>query len=274
MNMARTAVMLAGLTALFLGAGFLMGGEGGMMIALVFALGMNVFAYWNSDKIVLRMYKARPVDAQTAPGLHGIVTQLARRAEMPMPKVYIIDMPQPNAFATGWSRNAALVAVSTGLLEAMEEGAVEAVLAHEVSHAANGDMVTMALVQGVVNTFVIFLSRVVGFLVDRLVFKVQRGHGPAFWIVSLIAEFVFGFIAMMLVMWFSRRREFRADAGGAKLAGRRNMIAALARLQSAHEQPRLPDEMAAFAIHAGRVQALFASHPPLEARIAALQRMA
>ncbi len=154
----------------------------------------------------------------------------------------------------------------------MDRGEVEAVLGHEVSHAANGDMVTLALIQGVVNTFVIFLSRVVGFLVDRLVFRVERGHGPAFWIVSMIAELVFGIVAMTIVMWFSRGREYRADQGGATLAGRRNMINALRQLKAAQDTPRLPDEMAAFAISAERVQALFSSHPPLEKRIAAPER--
>lgn len=188
------------------------------------------------------------------------------------PEVGVFDSPSPNAFATGWNKNAALVAVSTGLLRHMERAEVEAVLAHEVSHVANGDMVTLSLIQGVVNTFVIFLSRVVGHLVDRLVFRVERGHGPAFWIVSMIAEVVFGVLAMVIVMWFSRWREFRADAGGAALAGQQNMINALRRLQSVADVEPMPDEMRALAINAGRVQALFASHPRLEDRIAALQQ--
>ena len=149
---------------------------------------------------------------------------------------------------------------------------VEAVLGHEISHVANGDMVTLALIQGVVNTFVIFLSRVVGFLVDRLVFKVERGHGPAFWIVSMVAQMVFSVLAMMIVMWFSRRREFRADKGGAAIAGRENMINALQQLKNSHDNPKLPEEMAALAFNAGKVQALFASHPPLDERIAALKQ--
>ena len=202
------------------------------------------------------------------------VNSQAARAGIAMPEVGIFDHPSPNAFATGWNKNAALVAVSTGLLGSMERGEVEAVLAHEVSHAANGDMVTLALIQGVVNTFVIFLSRVVGFLVDRLVFKVQSGHGPAFWIVSMITEFVFGILATTIVMWFSRWREYRADEGGAELAGRQNMINALKRLQASQGKPALPDEMAALAINAGRMQAFFASHPPLEKRIEALQQNA
>jgi|TARA_R110002110_G_scaffold270095_3_gene485793 heat shock protein HtpX len=187
------------------------------------------------------------------------------------PEVGVFDHPSPNAFATGWNRDDALIAVSTGLLNHMSRNEVEAVLAHEVSHAANGDMVTLALIQGVVNTFVIFLSRIVGLLFDRLILRIERGYGPGFWIVSLIAEMVLGVLAMAIVMWFSRWREFRADAGGAALAGRQNMIAALERLKLAQNAPPLPEEMRAFAISAGRVQALFASHPPLDRRIAALK---
>lgn len=201
------------------------------------------------------------------------VKQQAKQAGIGMPEVGIFDHASPNAFATGWNKNDALVAVSTGLLTTMDRKEVEAVLGHEVAHVANGDMVTLTLIQGVVNTFVIFLSRIVGFLVDRLVFRVQRGHGPAFWIVSMIAEFVFGIAAMMIVMWFSRWREFRADRGGAELAGRRNMINALKALQSAHDAPPMPDDMKAFAISAGRMQAMFSSHPPLADRIAALEAM-
>ena len=203
-----------------------------------------------------------------------LVDTVRRQAEMAgigMPEVGLFNSPSPNAFATGWNKNNALVAVSTGLLQHMDKNEVEAVLAHEVSHVANGDMVTMTLVQGVVNTFVVFLSRVIGHVVDRVVFKVERGHGPAFWIVSIIAEIILGFLAMMIVMWFSRYREFRADAGGAKLAGRNNMVAALAKLKSFQGSADMPDEMAAFAINAGKIHKLFASHPPLEERIEALK---
>lgn len=195
----------------------------------------------------------------------------AKRVGIGMPEVGIFDHASPNAFATGWNKNAALVAVSSGLLQQMKRDEVEAVLAHEISHVANGDMVTLSLIQGVVNTFVVFLSRIIGHTVDRVVFKTERGHGPAFFIVSLISQFVLGILAMSIVMWFSRWREFRADKGGADLAGRQKMIAALRRLQQAHEPEAMPDELAAFAISAGRVQKLFASHPPLEERIAALE---
>ena len=155
----------------------------------------------------------------------------------------------------------------------MSQEEAEAVLGHEVSHVANGDMVTLALIQGVVNTFVIFLSRIIGYLVDRVVFKVERGHGPAFWITSIVAELVLGVLASMIVMWFSRWREFRADAGGASLAGRGSMIAALERLKLNHETPpQLPDQVKAFAISGGGgIARLFMSHPPLDERIAALR---
>ena len=196
----------------------------------------------------------------------------ARDAGIEPPEVAIYDSPDMNAFATGARRNAALVAVSTGLLRSMPKDEVEAVLAHEVSHVANGDMVTLALVQGVVNTFVIFLSRVIGHLVDRVVFKVERGHGPAFWIVSMVAQFVLAILASIIVMWFSRWREYRADAGGASLAGREKMISALRRLKDVSNPQPLPDEMAAFGISGAGLKELFASHPPLDDRIAALEQ--
>ncbi|MEK9671991.1 MAG: protease HtpX [Rhodospirillaceae bacterium] len=211
---------------------------------------------------------------QTEKWLMDTVASQAQRTGIGMPEVGIFDHPSPNAFATGWGKNDALVAVSTGLLDHMSHKEVEAVLGHEVAHVANGDMVTLTMIQGVVNTFVIFLSRIVGFLVDRMVFKVERGHGPAFWIVSMVAQFIFGILAMMIVMWFSRWREYRADVVGAELAGRRNMIEALKRLKEAHDTPAIPDEMAALAINAGKMQALFSSHPPLDERIARLEAMA
>jgi heat shock protein HtpX len=200
------------------------------------------------------------------------VKMQAQRANIGMPDVGIFNHASPNAFATGWNKNSALVAVSTGLLQNMSKNEIEAVLGHEISHVANGDMVTLTLIQGVVNTFVVFLSRIIGHVVDRVVFKVERGHGPAFWIVSIIAQIILGFFATMIVMWFSRYREFKADAGGAKLAGRNNMVAALKRLKQLQDSPPLPDEMAAFAISAGKVQKMFSSHPPLDERIKVLQQ--
>ena len=209
---------------------------------------------------------------ETEQWLMTTVQQQAERAGIKTPEFGVFDHASPNAFATGWNKNDALVAVSTGLLQHMKRDEVEAVIGHEVSHAANGDMVTLALIQGVMNTFVVFFSRVIGFLVDRLVFRVERGHGPGFWIASIVAEILLGILATMVVMWFSRWREYRADIGGAELSSRQSMINALRRLQSAQGGQPLPDEMRALAINAGKVQAMFSSHPPLEKRIAALQQ--
>lgn len=224
-----------------------------------------------------RMTGARVIDAPRDQTERWLVETVARQAEeagIGMPEVAVYDAPDMNAFATGARRNNALVAVSSGLLRGMQRGEVEAVLAHEVSHIANGDMVTLALIQGVINTFVIFLSRVIGHIVDRVVFKTRHGHGPAFWITAIVAEIILAVLASVIVMWFSRRREFRADAGGAELAGRANMIAALKRLQASVGQPHLPDQLAAFGISGGiggGVKKLFMSHPPLDERIRALQ---
>jgi heat shock protein HtpX len=215
---------------------------------------------------------------QTERWLVDVVQRQAQRAGIGMPEVAIYDAPEINAFATGWNKDAALVAVSTGLLNNMSQDEAEAVLGHEVTHVANGDMVTLALIQGVVNTFVIFLSRVIGYLVDRMVFKVERGHGPAFWITAIVAELVLGILASMVVMWFSRQREFRADHGGATLAGRTKMIAALERLSLNYgTPPQLPDQVKAFGISGiagGGIKRLFMTHPPLEERIAALRASA
>lgn len=200
------------------------------------------------------------------------VKRQAKQAGIGMPEVGIFDHTSPNAFATGWNRNNSLVAVSTGLLSHMTKAEVEAVLAHEISHVANGDMVTMTLLQGVINTFVVFLSRIIGHIVDRVVFKVERGHGPAYWIVSIVAQVILGILAQIIVMWFSRYREYRADAGAGKLVGNRNMIAALQRLKTNPDDEGLPTEMSALAINGGSIKALFSSHPPLDDRIKALQQ--
>jgi heat shock protein HtpX len=186
-----------------------------------------------------------------------------------MPEVAIFPSDSPNAFATGARKNAALVAVSTGLLRRMNRDEIEAVLAHEISHVANGDMVTLALVQGVVNTFVLFLSRLVGYFVDRVILKNERGLGIGFFHTSLVAQIVFGILASTIVLKFSRDREFRADAGGAGLAGSNKMISALQSLKAVSEPEPLPEQMAAFGISGGRGRfgRLFMSHPPLEERI-------
>lgn len=202
------------------------------------------------------------------------VERQASQAGIKMPEVAIYQSPDVNAFATGMSRNNALVAVSSGLIEQMKMDEAEAVLAHEISHVANGDMVTLALIQGVVNTFVIFASRVVGHIVDRVLLKNERGHGIGFFVSSMIAQIVFGILASAIVMYFSRVREFKADAGAAELAGSQKMIAALQRLQAIHQPSRLPEQMAAFGINGGFAEGfkkLFLSHPPLQERIAALQ---
>ena len=207
--------------------------------------------------------------------LFETVRRQAKQAGIGMPEVAVYEAPDVNAFATGMSRDSALVAVSTGLLNSMDKDEAEAVLGHEITHVSNGDMVTLALIQGVLNTFVIVLSRVVGYFVDRVILKNERGAGIGFFVSSLVAQVILGILASMIVMWFSRQREFRADAGGAKLAGRDKMIAALNRLKVMHEPAQLPDQMAAFGISgapAGGFRRLFMSHPPLDERIAALKQ--
>jgi heat shock protein HtpX len=233
---------------------------------------------WIAKKTMGVQVIAQPRNA-TETWLVETVQRQAKAAGIGMPEVGIFDSPEPNAFATGASRNNALVAVSTGLLQRMTREQAEAVLGHEVGHVANGDMITLTLIQGVVNTFVFVLSRVIGNLVDKVVFKTENGHGPAFWITTIVAEIVLGILATMIVMWFSRRREFRADRAGAYLASKPAMIGALEALKRGHEQSEgLPDAMRAFGIRgggkAGGLKALFLSHPPLEQRIAALQQEA
>ena len=208
---------------------------------------------------------------QTERWLMDIVANQARLAGIGMPEVGIFQTPEANAFATGMNRNSALVAVSTGLLQNMNADEVEAVVGHEMTHVANGDMVTMALMQGVLNTFVYFFATVIGHVVDRVILQNERGHGMGYYFTQMIAQVALGFLATMLVMWFSRYREFRADAGGAKLAGREKMIGALRALQRQHDAQDLPGQLAAFGINGGGMSRLFMSHPPLEERIAALQ---
>jgi heat shock protein HtpX len=206
--------------------------------------------------------------------LLNVVERQARQAGIEMPEVAIYQAPDMNAFATGARRNAALVAVSSGLLQSMPRDEIEAVLAHEISHVANGDMVTLTLVQGVVNTFVIFLSRIVGFFVDRVVLRNESGHGLGYFVSVIVAQIVLGILASTIVMWVSRKREFRADAGSAELNGDQPMIRALERL--GRGQPaELPEQLAAFGISGGRAggfKKLFMSHPPIEDRIAALRQ--
>jgi heat shock protein HtpX len=226
---------------------------------------------WSSKRMVGAQVITNPIDP-TERWLLETVHRQAQAAGIGMPEVATYEAPEVNAFATGWNRNSALVAVSSGLLHNMSRDEIEAVLAHEISHVANGDMITLALIQGVVNTFVIFFSRIIGHLIDRLVFKTERGNGPAYWVTSIVAQMVLGVLASVIVMWFSRQREFRADAGGASLAGRSKMISALEKLKINHEQATLPERMAAFGIAGGSSFAkLFSTHPSLDERIDALR---
>ena len=248
-----------------------------LIFAAVFGFAGSLISLLLSKWTAKRMVGAHVIEQPSNPTERWLVETVARQARQAgigMPEVAVYDAPEPNAFATGANRNNALVAVSTGLLRVMDKDEVEAVLGHEISHIANGDMVTLALIQGVVNTFVIFLSRVVGHTVDRVVFKNENSYGPAYWITTIVAELLLGILATIIVMWFSRQREFRADAGAAQLEGREKMIAALRALQRSTGEAELPDQLAAFGIsgHIGHgLKALFMSHPPLEQRIAALQ---
>jgi heat shock protein HtpX len=251
-----------------------------LIFASVFGFGGSLISLAISKWTAKRMTGAQVITSPSSEVEMWLVQTVKKQAEIAgigMPEVAIYDAPDVNAFATGMRRNNALVAVSTGLLRAMNRDEAEAVLAHEVSHVANGDMITLALIQGVVNTFVIVASRIVGHLIDRMVFKTERGHGPAFYITSILAQIVFGILASLIVFWFSRQREFRADAGSAHLAGREKMIAALEKLRRNVDQPHLPDQMAAFGISGGKgrgFKRFFMTHPPLEERIAALRRNA
>jgi len=247
-----------------------------LVMAAVLGMGGSFISLLMSKWMAKRAMGAQVIETpqnSTEQWLIDTVRRQAQQAGIGMPEVAVYDAPDMNAFATGYNRNNALVAVSTGLLQSMKRDEVEAVLGHEISHVANGDMITLALIQGVVNTFVIVLSRVVGHIVDKVVFKTERGYGPAFYITSIVAQLVLGILASTIVMWFSRQREFRADEGGARLAGTGAMIGALERLAAGHSAP-LPDQMAAFGIAGGMgagLKRLFMSHPPIEERIAALQ---
>ena len=225
-----------------------------------------------SKWLAMRSTGAQRIEDSRDPDAQWIVSRVRAHAEasgIGMPDVAVFPAPEPNAFATGMRRDKALVAVSSGLLQSMNRNEVDAVIGHEVAHVANGDMITLTLIQGVVNTFVVFFSRVIGHVVDRVVFKTERGHGMGYFIVSMIAQVALGVLASIIVCWFSRRREFRADEGGARLAGTENMIAALERLKGGTAE--LPEGMSAFGIGGGGALALFSTHPPLEARIEALR---
>lgn len=249
-----------------------------LVMSMVIGFAGSIISLFMSKWSAKRMVGAQVIDKPSDPTelwLLDTVKRQAAAAGIAMPEVAIYDAPDVNAFATGWNRNSALVAVSTGLLHSMSKDEAEAVLGHEISHVANGDMVTLTLIQGVVNTFVIFFSKLFGIFIDSLLRgkdSENRGPGIGSFIAEIVAQLVLGVLASMIVMWFSRHREFRADAGGASLAGREKMIAALERLKMNHEQAALPKEMAASGISGGAAMSrLFMTHPPLEERIAALR---
>ena len=225
-----------------------------------------------SKMMAKRSTGCQNIEESRDPEAQWIVSRVRVHAEaagIGMPEVCTFEAAGPNAFATGMRRDSALVAVSTGLLRGMNRNEVDAVIGHEIAHIANGDMVTLALVQGVLNTFVVFFSRIIGHFVDRVVFKTERGHGMGYFLTSILAQILLGVLASIIVAWFSRQREFRADAGGASFAGTENMISALERLKGGTAE--LPDGMAAFGIGGGGMAALFSTHPPLDDRIAALR---
>jgi heat shock protein HtpX len=246
-----------------------------LIFAAVFGMGGSFISLAISKWMAKRATGARVITQprnDTEAWLVQAVRHQAQAAGIGMPEVAIFPSDTPNAFATGARRDSALVAVSTGLLQRMSRAEVEAVLGHEVSHVANGDMVTLTLIQGVLNTFVIFMSRVIGHLVDRVVLRNERGHGIGFFVSTIAAQILLGILASFIVAWFSRRREFRADSGGARLAGTPSMIAALERLKMGQSEP-LPDGLQAFGISSGKgIMRLMATHPPLEERIAALKQ--
>jgi heat shock protein HtpX len=249
-----------------------------IVFAAVFGFGGSLISLAISKWTAKRLTGARVITTpanEVESWLVEVVRRQAAKAGIDMPEVAIYDAPDVNAFATGMRRNSALVAVSSGLLRVMDRNEAEAVLAHEISHVTNGDMITLALIQGVVNTFVIVASRLAGYLVDRVIFKTERGHGPGFFITSMVGQLVFGVLASIIVFWFSRQRDFRADAGAAALAGRDKMVAALEKLRQTAMQPHLPDQMSAFGISGttgGGWKRLFMTHPSLEERIEALKR--
>jgi len=251
---------------------------GGLLVlALIFGMGGSFISLALSKWMAKTSTGAQVIEQPSTPAEEWLVETVQRQASaagIGMPEVAIYDSPDINAFATGMNRDDALVAVSTGLLYAMEQDEVEAVLGHEVSHIANGDMVTLALIQGVINAFVIVIARVVGNIVDKAVFKNEQGYGIGYFVTSMVAEIVLGILASVIVMWFSRQREFRADAGSAQIEGADKMIRALQRLQMA-QAGELPTQLSAFGIHGSKgtslIQLLFMSHPPLEDRIEALR---
>lgn len=280
-------LIVASITMSLLGVGSMLDESGTqlnlqalLIFCFIFGMAGSFISLLLSKKVVKWTMKPRmidkPANAQEE-WLVRTVERQAREAGIGMPEVGIFPAQQANAFATGWNKNNALVAVSAGMLQRFNKDEVEAVMGHEVGHVANGDMVTLALIQGVINTFVMFLARIVGFTVDRMVFKNEQGFGIGYFITTILTEILLAFLASMIVFWFSRRREFHADEAGARLGSRQGMINALERLKRDAQQPNpLPESMQAFGITGGKrsgLKKLFMTHPPLEDRIAALQNM-
>ena len=276
-------VLVASITLSLLGVGSYLERNGNgldlsnlLVFCLVFGMAGSVISLLLSKTMAKWGMRVQIIDQPQNAGeqwLLSTVKELSQKAGIGMPEVGLFSSPAPNAFATGWNRNAALVAVSTGLLQRMDKEQVKAVLGHEIGHVANGDMVTLALIQGVVNAFVMFFARIIGNFVDKAVFKNEEGPGIAFFVTTMIAEVVLGILASTIVAWFSRRREYRADQAGAELVSPTAMISALAALQQTYEQPsELNGELVAFGIRGeGRFSALFSTHPPLDERIQALR---
>jgi heat shock protein HtpX len=275
-------VLVASITLSLLGVGSYHTQGGGLAMGnllafcLVFGMVGSFVSLFLSKWMAKRSMNVQIIDQPHNAGeqwLVSTVQELANKAGIGMPEVGIFPSASPNAFATGWNRNNALVAVSTGLLQRMDKEQVKAVLGHEIGHVANGDMITLTLIQGVVNAFVMFFARIIGNFVDKAVFKNENGPGIAFYVTTMIAEVVLGILASTIVAWFSRRREFRADQAGAELVSPAAMVSALAALQQTYEQPsELNGELVAFGIGGeGKFSALFSTHPPLEVRINALR---
>lgn len=280
-------LIVASITMNLLGVGSLLEESGTVLnlqallvFCLIFGMAGSFISLLLSKKVVMWTMKPRLIDQPRTEQEKWLVETVKRQAQeagIGMPEVGIFPAPQANAFATGWNRNKALVAVSEGMLQRFDRREVEAVMGHEVGHVANGDMITLALIQGVINTFVMFLARIVGFTVDRVVFKNEQGFGIGYFITTILTEILLAFLASVIVFWFSRRREFHADRAGARLGSRQGMINALERLKRDAQQPSpLPDSMKAFGITGGREggwKKFFMTHPPLDERIAALKNM-
>ena len=276
MNGIKTGILLAGLTALFMGAGFMLGGEAGMLIALLFAIGSNAFAYWNADKIVLKMYNAREVSAQSSPGFYGIVEQLARRADMPMPKVYIIETDQPNAFATGRNPENAAVAATTGLLKILDNEEIAGVMAHELAHVKNRDTLIM--------TITATIAGALSMLANFALFFGNNRNNPLGIVGTILIMILAPMAAMLVQMAISRTREYGADAGGAEICGNPMWLArALDKLErgaqaidndAAEDNPATAHMFIVNPLHAHRVDNLFSTHPKTANRIKKLQELA